>query len=385
MKILWVNSATTATLSNTRLFGLPPIFNGWGHPTRVLIGGEKSAAFPDYFITLPVPLGRIGLYQRLATLCLPGIVFRLKPDVIITDWMSARLTRGVVLLRKFGLWKGKLVHDVRTVPVKEDQGKSFGVYAGSLRFARRHFDGLTTITEPLREEICSRFDFQPDEIAVWTSGVDVEHFQPQDASDLRRRLGLENKFVVFYHGAVNENRGVLELAGAARFLSDLPQVRFLIVGGGNRWEALEKMVKEDHLDQVLLQPGVPYGEIPRWISVADLCAVPLPDHPWWRVSSPLKLMEYLAMEKPVLLTEMKAHRAVLPDDNDGFYVAKADPEGFAEGIRRAYEAKDLFARMGRRGRQLAKSRLTWEKQAEILRDYLENVSAGRIRIGRRRR
>jgi glycosyltransferase involved in cell wall biosynthesis len=385
MKILWVNSATTMTLSNTRLFGLPPIFKGWGHPTRVLIGGKRSAVFPDYFITIPVPLGRIGLYQRLVTLCLPWIIFKLQPDVIITDWMSARLARGVVLLRKLGIWRGKLVHDVRTVPVKEDRGKSFSVYAGSLNFARRHFDGLTTITEPLRDEICSHFDFQPNEIAVWTSGVDVGHFRPRDSSDLRRKLGLEDKFVVFYHGAVNENRGVLELAGAARFLRDLPQVRFLIVGGGNQWEALEEMVKEDHLDHVFLKPGVPYTDIPRWISLGDLCAVPLPDHPWWRVSSPLKLMEYLAMEKPVLLTEMKAHRAILPNDDDGFYVAKADPQTFAEGIRRAYEERDRFPQMGRRGRQLAQSQLNWEKQAEILRDYLEKVVAGSVQIGGVRR
>jgi glycosyltransferase involved in cell wall biosynthesis len=382
MKILWVNSGLGKTFSNTRLYGIPPVLKSLGDENRILIAGRAETALPKEFVPLPVPGGRLGAYRLLVTLLLPFLCLKYRPDIVLTDWMSATLTRGVVLFKRLG-WLGcKLVHDVRTVPVKEDGGKSLRVYATSLEYAKAHFQGLTTITEPLREEIHARFGIDPGSIAVWTSGVDPDHFQPQDASRLRRELGLEDKYVVFYHGSVNQNRGVVELALSAQYLRDRAEVRILILGGGNEWGRLQQMVRDHRLEQVILMPGVPYARIPDWIACADLCVVPLPDHPWWRVSSPLKLMEYLAMGKPVLLTEMQAHRAVVPSDEDAFYVSGNDPRTLAEGIRRALEKRSIFAEMGARGRRLAVERLTWGGQAQILRSYLLRVLNGEIHLRR---
>ena len=345
MKILWVNSGLGKTFSNTRLYGIPPALNSMGDENKILIAGKAQTALPKEFVPLPVPGGRLGAYRLLVTLLLPLLCLKYRPDIILTDWMSATLTRGVVLFRRLGLLGCKLVHDVRTVPVKEDGGKSLRVFESSIGYAKANFQGLTTITETLRDEIHARFKIDPGEIAVWTSGVDPDHFQPRDSSQLRRELGLEDKFVVFYHGSVNQNRGVVELALSAQYLRDREDVRILILGGGNEWDRLQQIVKDHQLDRVILKPGVPYDQIPDWIACADLCVVPLPDHPWWRVSSPLKLMEYLAMGKPVLLTEMQAHRAVVSSDEDAFYVSGNDPQTLADGIRRAVENR--FCRNGR--------------------------------------
>jgi len=380
MQILWVNSGLGRTLSNTRLFGLPPALRELGDQSLVLIGGRAEGDLPDYFRPLPVPFGRLRLYRLLLALLLPYLCLTYWPDVVLTDWMSAELTRLAVFFRRLGLLKCKFVHDVRTVPVKEDRGKSWRVYAGSLEYARAHFDGVTTITEPLRDEITAKFSIPAEAMAVWTSGVDVEHFRPRDASELRRRLDLEAKFIAFYHGNVQQNRGVAELVEAMDLLRDLPDVYLLVVGGGHEWATLERIKQEKRLERVILQPGVPYRDMPEWIAVADLCVVPLPDHPWWRVSSPLKLMEYLAMGKPVLLTEMPAHRAVIPSNEDAFYVLRCHPQDFAEGLRRALRERQRFAEMGLRGRNRALSELTWKGQAAVLKEYLERVLTEEISL-----
>ncbi len=380
MKILWVNSGLGRTFSNTRLYGIPPALKSMGDDNKILIAGKAGTTLPKEFMPLPVPGGRLGAYRLLVLLLLPFLCLKYRPDIVLTDWMSATLTRGVVLFKRLRLLDCKLVHDVRTVPVKEDAGKSLRVFEASLEYAKANFQGLTTITKPLRDEIHARFGISPGNIAVWTSAVDPNHFQPRDASRLRRELGLEDKFVVFYHGSVNQNRGVLELALCAEHLRDRGDVRILILGGGNEWDRLQQIVRDHHLDQVILKPGVPYDRIPDWIACADLCVVPLPDHPWWRVSSPLKLMEYLAMGKPVLLTEMQAHRAVVASDEDAFYVSGNDPQILADGIRRALEKRSSFAEMGAKGRRLAVERFTWLSQAEILRSYLQRVLNGEIHL-----
>jgi glycosyltransferase involved in cell wall biosynthesis len=91
-------------------------------------------------------------------------------------------------------------------------------------------------------------------------------------------------------------------------------------------------------------------------------------------------MEYLAMGKPVLLTDMNAHRAVIPNEDDAFYVPRCTSEDFAEGIRRAYSQQDRFALIGSRGRAKAETELTWEHQARILRDYLQDVMESKIKL-----
>ncbi|MFH1862233.1 MAG: glycosyltransferase family 4 protein [bacterium] len=380
MRILWVNSGTAKTFSNTRLFGMPPELQKLGDVNRVLIAGKAAEPLPDYFQSLPLPFGRIGLYRLLATWYLPFLCFSYKPDVVISDWMSAKLLRFVDPFRSLGILRCKLVHDVRTVPVKEDRGKSYRVFAENLQYAKKRFDGLTTITEALREEICRGFHFHPEQIAVWTSGVDAEHFKPQNADELRQALNLSDQFVLFYHGAVNENRGVIELAQAMQYLDDLPDIRLLIIGGGNQWAKLQDTVLLNNLSKVILKPGVSYRDIPRWIAVADLCVVPLPDHPWWKVSSPLKLMEYLAMGKPVLLTDILAHRVVLPDAEDAFYVNACHPEQIAAGIRRAYQQRSHFAEMSKKARSRAVQELSWGKQARLLRNYLLTVFEGGVKL-----
>jgi len=247
-----------------------------------------------------------------------------------------------------------------------------------MSYARRNFDGITTISERLQKIICDRFNLSPDAVGVWPSGVDANHFRPRANPEMRKELGLEDKFIVFYHGAVNENRGVIELAEAAQFLDDLPDLRILIVGAGHLWDTLKKVVQKKRLDKVILIPAVPYSQIPDWVAMADLCAIPLPDHLWWHVSSPLKLMEYLSMGKPILLTDIIPHRAIIPDDEDAFYVHESEGEGFAKGIRRAMAERERFSEMRRKGRAKAASELTWEIQAKKLKNYLELVLDNQI-------
>jgi len=134
MKILWVNSAGTDSFSHTELIEIPPVFQRRGDEVRVVVAGRSCDRLPAYYIALPMLFGRfkayrLKAYRLLATFVLPFLCWKQRPDVILTDWISAPLTRLIVLARSFGLFGGKLIHDVRTVPVKEDGGKSRAYYS----------------------------------------------------------------------------------------------------------------------------------------------------------------------------------------------------------------------------------------------------------------
>jgi glycosyltransferase involved in cell wall biosynthesis len=61
---------------------------------------------------------------------------------------------------------------------------------------------------------------------------------------------------------------------------------------------------------------VKHEQVADYISLADICVVLLPRLPWWEISSPLKLMEYLAMEKPIVLSDINAHQSIVTKNSN---------------------------------------------------------------------
>ena len=90
---------------------------------------------------------------------------------------------------------------------------------------------------------------------------------------------------------------------------------------------VDNSLKEYILDHNLgawckLYDAKPLSEIPALIAKCDLPVLPFPDFLPWRVSSPIKLMEYMAMGKPVLVPDMECFTDVLPEDSGIAYYYK---------------------------------------------------------------
>jgi glycosyltransferase involved in cell wall biosynthesis len=107
--------------------------------------------------------------------------------------------------------------------------------------------------------------------------------------------------------------------------------------------------------------------------MCDVGIIPLPDHPYWRFQSPLKLLEYLAMEKVVILTDIPAHRAVIGEAKCGVYISAVNPTKIAGAIEYAYLNKGNLEEWGKMGRKIVKEKYTWEKVAMDLENYLLSI------------
>jgi glycosyltransferase involved in cell wall biosynthesis len=123
-------------------------------------------------------------------------------------------------------------------------------------------------------------------------------------------------------------------------------------------------------DSVIFHGNVRYQDVPSYIAMSDLPIVPLPDHPNWRNQCPLKLLEYLAMEKAAVLTDIPANREIVGKCECGIYTSSVDPEEIAQAITHAYHNRDSLGKWGKVGRGIVEDRYTWEKVAKELLDYL---------------
>jgi glycosyltransferase involved in cell wall biosynthesis len=153
-----------------------------------------------------------------------------------------------------------------------------------------------------------------------------------------------------------------------------PDIVFFLLGDGPFASSLRTLVKSEDLEgNVITAKPVDQVEVPKFISMCDIAVVPLPDHPYWRFQSPLKLLEYLAMEKVVVVTDIPAHRAVIGEAKCGIYISSIRPGEIAKAIEYAYLNKNFLKEQGKIGREIVQREYTWEKVAENLENYVLSI------------
>lgn len=303
-------------------------------------------------------------------------VWREKPNIVMVHPITAFAVLPAHAMTKIFRMNCKFVLDVRTLPVG-----SFGLSGKIKRWliylsiftAKFIFNGITVITPALKRMLVERFKIQEQKIGVWQSGVDAELFHPRNQTNSTDK----SNFTILYHGVIAENRGILETVQAMEIVSGKNRhVKLVIIGNGLGRDNVEKLIRERKLQSCveLLSP-VPQEEIPNFIQAADCGIIPLPDYEFWRISSPLKLFEYLAMSKPVILSRIEAHVSVLNDSPAGIYLESVSPEAIADAITSAYQHRHKMNEWGDSGRRLVMENYTWHHQTEQLIRYLSELTA----------
>ena len=281
-----------------------------------------------------------------------------------------------MVLSKLRLIKTKFVLDIRTIPVEvhdlidciREQ-----TYKAVVWLANLFLDGVTVISPLMKKQICDEYNIDENNVGIWSSGVSLETFNFEAIDHINEPHFCNKKFIVMHHGALTQSRGLQETVKAIKLLnSRYTGIAFFMLGDGKAKDELESLIKELNLEKnVFLHKPVPYEDVPKYITSCDLGILPFPNLNWWRVSSPLKLMEYLAMGKPVIVTDIEAHRAVLNNSPCGIFIKSHEPEEIAKGIEKAYHLKNELREMGKIGRELVIRKYTWDKQAENLINFLK--------------
>ncbi len=351
--------------------------------------GSQPEESDSHFVLFPmkfVPTITEVLYFVALFFSMPFYVAMKNPDYIITGPDTSTII-GFFLKLFFPSARFKVVLDIRSTPLKGPitsdtkfdmsvQERLRFLFSLSLSLARRKFDGITIVTRLMKKEICDRYNINPDFIGVWTGAVSTNIFNPRnfDEKEVKSCLGLGDKFVIFYHGKVRYE-GLVETFKALAMLKMKHQDLVLYVLGEPTFPPFWNNLAQEMCIQndVIFHSNVRYEDVPGYIAMSDLPIVPLPDNPNWRNQCPLKLLEYLAMEKTVLLTDIPANREIVGESSCGIYVSSINPEEIAQAITYAYRNQDRLNKWGNVGRAIVEDKFTWEKVAKELLDYLKHL------------
>lgn len=148
----------------------------------------------------------------------------------------------------------------------------------------------------------------------------------------------------------------------------LPQITFLMVGGGRDFEGVRNRAEIDGLKNVIFTGPVPHPDIPYYINEMDICLNIFKDMPVSHGTCPLKLFEYLLMKKPVISNRLK--EVELIDKNFIFYADKT--EEFVSIINQILKNPELGSEYAERGYETTMKEYTWEKITDRLVGLIES-------------
>ena len=244
-------------------------------------------------------------------------------------------------------------------------------------------DVVIATNESYREIALSRGGIQPADVFVVRNGPDLATFKAVAPDD---RLKHGKAFLVGYVGNMSVQDGLDILVDVARHIKDMGRldIHFTCVGTGSDLPALRKMVEDKDLgDMVEFTGRIPDAQLLEILSTADVCVNPDVPCEMNDKSTMQKIMEYMALGKPIVQFDMKEGRfsageASLYADN------RNQIADFAAKILWLLENPNERRRMGQFGRKRVEEELAWTYSIPKLLAAYKRCFDKRARVAPRR-
>ena len=233
------------------------------------------------------------------------------------------------------------------------------------RLTYRTADVVIATNESYRRTAIERGGKAPDDVVVVRSAPAVERF---------RRLPPEPELkrgaphLLCYLGVMGPQDGVdYALRALAKLRDDCGRTDWhaVFVGAGDTFDAMVRLAGELGLaDRVEFTGRIPDAELLRYLSTADVSLAPDPRNPLNDVSTMNKIMEYMAMARPIVSFDLTEARVSAGEA--AVYAAPNDELDFAKQIAGLLDDPEARRRMGEVGVARVSGPLSWRESATAL-------------------
>lgn len=358
--------------NNVHLMKMCAAYAGLGQQVTLIVSsnrnpyaGDVPNVFAHYGVRpafqlkqFPVPPNRIGKQLSLG-IGMPLLARRLGADLVhtrnlVVAWGCVRFAKLPVLLE---------FHDD---PIKSER-------------ARRLLDvvirgkstvGLVTITQALARQIQAGVKGSV-RMLVAPDGVDQAWLKADTSrEDARRELALDcgTKRLAVYTGHLYPGKGVELIAAIA---SSLHEYEVVIVGGTETdIDRCKRLVGD--ADNVRFIGHCVHAQVRLYQRAADVLLLPLADAIQVaggqggniaRFTSPLKLFEYMAADRPLIASTLPVLQEILTDGRNSLLVPYHEPERWVAALNALAANPDLGAGIAAQARRDVEA-YTWEKRAQ---------------------
>jgi glycosyltransferase involved in cell wall biosynthesis len=241
------------------------------------------------------------------------------------------------------------------------------------RATYRAADVVIATNESYREAALTRGNMPPDKVFVVRSAPAVERFRQVPAEPALKK---GKPHLLCYLGVMGPQDGVDYALRSLALLYDQRQDwHAVFVGAGDTFDDMMALAHSLGLSDVVEFTGrIPDEDLVRYLSTADVCLSPDPYNPLNNVSTMNKVMEYMAMSRPMVSFELREARVSAGEA--AVYAPANDEVEFARLTGRLLDDPEERERMGKLGKERVEGTLAWgNSQKALLAAYEAAVRA----------
>jgi glycosyltransferase involved in cell wall biosynthesis len=395
MRILYLHQffITREGVGGTRSYEFARRFVARGHAVRMVTagGGDRtvdgievvgtSGAYSDYMTATSLSYPRrLAAFARSALATTLAALRGPRPDVIYAT--SPPLTMALPAMLASLRWRAPFVFEVRDLwpkaPIQMGALRNPLLRAlarGLERLVYRRAAAVIALSPGIRDGVLEA-GAPLVGVELVPNAADLELFGAErDGQELRERLGLGDRFVVSYFGAMGEANDLTQVVEAAALL-DPDSVAFVLLGEGKRRPALEQLARHLGARNVLFCDPVPdKASVARLAAASDACLTVFKDVPVLATNSPNKLFDTLAAGRPAIVNTPGWMRELVESHEAGLFARPGDARHLAEQVERLRSDPELARRMGANARALAERDFGRDQLAERALAVLQRAAA----------
>ncbi|MCB1688997.1 MAG: glycosyltransferase, exosortase A system-associated [Halioglobus sp.] len=328
----------------------------------------------------------IGQWSVISVLTkrLIEVARKVKPDVIHAHSPALNGVAAIRAGRALGL---PVVYEIRGF--WEDAAVSHGTSReGGLRYrltrametwVLKRADEVTCICEGIRKDLVAR-GIPAQKITIVPNAVDASRFQPvgDRNTEIEQRLQLGGKKVIAFIGSFYAYEGLdLLVAAMPRLLAARPDIRLLLVGGGQVTEDIKQQIAQLGLQDAVIMTGrVPYEEVEAYYSVTDVLVYPRKSMRLTDLVTPLKPLEAMAQKSMFLASDVGGHKELVRDGITGTLFKADDLDDLVKSLLDLLDREESWPAIREAGRDFVENERNWVNSVANLKPVYKRLVPG---------
>ena len=225
-------------------------------------------------------------------------------------------------------------------------------------------DHIYVVSSVLRKYYLD-YGLPPQKVSVVPNGVDTQRFHPEvHGTQVRRELGLEDRLVIGFSGSFTPWQGFDHLAEAtSQLVSQRPDLKkriaLLMVGK----KASDFDIKGIKHIRVAMPGPVTHEQMPEYLAAMDIITAPYaPIQPFY--FSPLKVLEAMAMGKPVVASDQGQISTLISHNVSGLLYEPGNKAALRQALLTLVDNPALRRHLGQNTRRIITNGYTWRTNAK---------------------
>ena len=229
-------------------------------------------------------------------------------------------------------------------------------------------DRVILVVEEAMERF-RRLGIYSEKFTIISNTPRTELFQPsRGTGDKDRKMGM------LYLGGFNKHRGLETVIRAKPALrAEIPTLHLNLVGDGRIKKDLEKLAQDCGVESSITFSGrIPLKEVPEVISENDICLVPHYQSEHTNTTIPHKLFQYMAMKKPVVVSDCNPLKRIVERGNAGVVFRSGDTESLIREVKILAD-RSIRKRVGENGYKIVMNQYNWNVDGKRLLDLYSEI------------